>query len=330
MLTATQINVYESFDALPLDKDQWKSLLQQSQTNTIFLTQDWLEAWWQSYGRGKLLLVLAEKETGPVVFAPLFAEAGMIFFVGSGGSDYLDFIGDTSEPEIFSSILDTARKCVPNFLGFRFYHVPDQSRTGERLQTVAQRLGFVSYDEGDLPSPYIDFKIKDIGVQAANRSSLVRHEKYFVRNGKLEVHHWTRAEEIVPRLEAFFAQHISRWENAASPSLFLNPKSRDFYRNIAERADRSNYVRFTEIDWEQKPIAFHFGFSYNDIFLWYKPSFDIALSKRSPGEVLLRQLLLSSMAENEHIFDFGLGDEAFKLRFASQMHWVRNWGVYPK
>ena len=72
-------------------------------------------------------------------------------------------------------------------------------------------------------------------------------------------------------------------------------------------------------------VAFHFGMSFNGSFLWYKPSFDLALARRSPGEVLLRQLLLAAQAEAAHTFDFGLGDEPFKYRFATDVPRVRTW-----
>jgi CelD/BcsL family acetyltransferase involved in cellulose biosynthesis len=39
-------------------------------------------------------------------------------------------------------------------------------------------------------------------------------------------------------------------------------------------------------------------------------------------------LLLAAMAEKAHTFDFGLGDEAFKSRFATRVNRVRNWGLY--
>ena len=84
------------------------------------------------------------------------------------------------------------------------------------------------------------------------------------------------------------------------------------------------------IEFDGRPIAFHFGFSFAGNYLWYKPSFEIALARKSPGEVLLRQLLLAAVQENAYVFDFGLGDEAFKHRFASRSQLVRTWGLYPR
>ena len=62
--------------------------------------------------------------------------------------------------------------------------------------------------------------------------------------------------------------------------------------------------------------------------MWYKPSFAIDLARHSPGEALLRQLLLAAIEEKACAFDFGLGEEAFKSRFATGIRYVRNWGLY--
>src|SRR4029077_1134663 len=96
----------------------------------------------------------------------------------------------------------------------------------------------------------------------------------------------------------FFAQHISRWAATASPSLFNDETQRQFYRRLARTASDAGWLRFTRVEWQGRVIAFHFGFCYRGNFLWYKPTFAIDLAQRSPGEVLLRQLLLRAMAEN--------------------------------
>jgi len=62
---------------------------------------------------------------------------------------------------------------------------------------------------------------------------------------------------------------------------------------------------------------------------WYKPAFAIGLARRSPGEVLLRQLLLAAIAAGATVFDFGLSDEPFKHRLAMRIRHVHRWRLYP-
>ena len=324
--TALTVRMLSGFD--DLDAATWARLLAAGDTDAVFLTRPYLAAWWGAFGRGGLLLLLAEEDGTPVALAPLFTDGGMAFFVGSGGSDYLDVLGD-ADTEVLVALLDAARQSVPGFVGFRFYHVPDASRTGARLQAAAARLGLVRFDEGHLPAPALALRDAGVAREAANKKSLRRHENALRREGRLAVTHLTDGAAIRPHLPAFFAQHEARWADTPWPSLFHDPAQRRFYERLTETAGDAGWLRFTRVTWDDRPVAFHFGFCLGGRYLWYKPSFDVALARRSPGEVLLRHLLLAAAEEDARTFDFGLGDEPFKRRFATHVPTVRTWGLYP-
>ena len=324
------IRLLSGFDDPLLTPERWSALLQTGDTNVVFLTWHWQRAWWDTFGRGQLLLIAIERDGQIEALAPLFAEAGMVFFAGSGESDYLDFIGDVSSPGDLDLILETARESVKEFLGFRFYLVPDCSRTGSLLNAAANRLGFAVFDEGEMIAPAYDFGAQvDDASSVTEKKSLLRHEKFFRREESIEVVHINDGVKILPHLREFFEQHIARWEATSSPSLFHDDNTRAFYERLTEVARGTGWLRFTRINWKGKPIAFHFGSCYAGRYLWYKPTFAIELARHSPGEVLLRQLLLAAKNEGSRVFDFGLGDEGFKRRFANQITTVRTWGLYP-
>lgn len=309
--------------------DRWAGIQGAGDTREIFLTCQWQRTWWESFGRGELMLVVASRDGDPIALAPMFLDGGMIFFVGSGGSDYLDFVGDVGEPDVLDSILRTARDAAADFIGFRFYHVPETSQTGRRLAAAATRLGLAMFDEGEVPAPALGFaEDAQSGRPAAERQSLLRAERRLRRDGELLVEHFDETDSIRPHLEAFFSQHRSRWAATPYPSLFEDPVQRGFYERLTDGAGPQGWLRFTRLTWNDRPVAFHFGFSYGGSFLWYKPSFDVELARLSPGEVLLRQLLLAARAEGAHTFDFGLGDEGFKSRFSTSVRTVRTWGLY--
>jgi CelD/BcsL family acetyltransferase involved in cellulose biosynthesis len=305
----------------------WREVQANGQTDEVFQTIEWQQAWWETFGRGRLMLIAAERHGRPVALAPLFADGGMVFFVGSGGSDYLDFIGDVSDPDVLDAILISARNCVPNFAGFRFYHVPDQSMTGALLARAANRLGMRIFDEGELAAPLLDLDAS--GTSATEKTSLVRHERWFHREGELIIEHSADGQAVKKHLDQFFRQHIERWQDTSFPSLFVDDNQREFYRRLATAGGDAGWLRFTRVIWNGRTVACHFGFNYGGKFFWYKPAFAIDLAKRSPGEVLLRNLLLLAMKEGCEAFDFGLGDEAFKSRFTSRVNYVRTWGLYP-
>lgn len=328
--TRFTIRLLEGFDDPRLSPELWAALLPRGETDVVFLTLEWQRTWWEVFGRGQLLLIAVERGPEIVALAPLFCDGGMVFLVGSGGSDYLDLVGDFSDGGILDLVLKAAQDAARDFVGFRFYHVPDRSRTGGRLREAALRVGLMIFDEGDLVAPAMDVGTDGAGARAASeKESLTRRERWFRREGRLVVEHGCNAAQILPHLEAFFAQHVARWAGTPFPSLFNDPAQRRFFSQLAERAGGSDWLRFTRVVWNDQLIAAHFGFCYGGNYLWYKPSFDLALAKRSPGEVLLRQLLLEAIAEGAHTFDFGLGDEAFKHRFANRLPTVRTWGLYP-
>jgi CelD/BcsL family acetyltransferase involved in cellulose biosynthesis len=321
-----EVEVLASFDHPAIGGDAWERWVEASSTRSVFQTRDWNRAWWDSFGRGELMLITGACGGEAVAMAPLFAEVGMGFFVASGGSDYLDFLGDVSPPGLLSDILAAAMARIPGFIGFRFYHVPERSVTTRLLPEAAEDLGLVLFDEGSLQAPAFD--LAATGRAAIAKKSLVRHTRYFERHGELVTHHYSDSESILARLPAFFEQHTRRWADTPYPSQFRDNAQRRFYQSLARAADQVNWLRFTEVMWDNRPVALHYGFSYRGSYMWYKPSFDITLARRSPGEVLMRQLIMAAIQEDAAEFDLGLGEEAFKERFATHRRKVVTWGLY--
>jgi CelD/BcsL family acetyltransferase involved in cellulose biosynthesis len=328
LATSVRTRILDGFDSTAFGRADWDRLVRAGGTDVVFNTWEWQRAWWESFPREQILLIVAERDGQPVALAPLFVDDGMVYFVGSGGSDYLDFVGDVSDSEVLDALLRAAIDRVPGFIGFRFYHVLDSSPTGELLRRAASRLGLNFAEEGRLVAPALSLADSYVAQSAAQKTSLVRHERFYSRSGHLAVSHVRDGREIVPHLPDFFEQHVARWAATPHRSLFCDARHRAFYERLARSAADSSWLRFTRVEWEGRPIAFHFGFCYRGSFLWYKPSFAIELARRSPGEVLLRQLLLAAIGEGSHTFDFGLGDEPFKRRFATHVNTVRTWGLY--
>jgi CelD/BcsL family acetyltransferase involved in cellulose biosynthesis len=318
------VRLLAGFDDLPAAA--WADLLERSPTPVVFLTRGWLEAWWQTLGQGTLLLVVAERDGHQLALAPLYVHGEVISFLGTDSSDYLDFLGDISEPAVLDGLLVAAREAVAAS-AFRLAVVPEHSPTTASLAAAATRLGLGLRSDEPVLAPALQ---RARLVDATRKKSLVRHENWFRRNGELSVVHMAHGRAILPQLDRFFAQHIERCTAAPYPSLFENERHRAFYRQLAEHNADAGWLRFTRVDWDDMPIAYHFGMSFRGSFLWYKPSFELSLARRSPGEVLLRQLLIAAYDEGAHTFDFGIGDEAFKHRFATSFPRVRTWTLTPR
>jgi CelD/BcsL family acetyltransferase involved in cellulose biosynthesis len=328
---AITTRVLSGFEDPAFGPDRWERLLEVSKTRSVYLTWHYQRAWWETFKRGELLLILAQRKNEAVALAPFYAQSGMIYFLASDfESDRLDFVGNLDEAEVLEALLKAARDHVPDFQGFRFYFVPDSSDTGKLLCRAAERLGLRCYEEEDMLQPTLDLAGKPEAAQTAIRKkSLVRHEHFFRREGNLEVQHYRDGEAILPQLDQYFAQHIKRWEGTDNPSRYTYFKARLLVERLTQIAAKTGWLRFTTLKWNGCPIAFHYGFCYGGRYIRGTPSFSIDLARHRPGEVLLRQTLIAALEEGAHTFDFRTGDHHFKLRFATDVEHLRTWGIYP-
>ena len=319
------VRLLSTFDEVAVE---WDALLVEGSHETVFATPGYVRSWWDAFGRGELLTVLVCDQGRPAALAFLFVEEGVAYPVGSGGSDYLDVVGRKDDPGVWIALLEALFTQRPDLRGVRWYHVPNWSPTTSQLPKAAETLGLSVQDEGGYVAPALDLADPSVVAATLAKKSLRRKEQWFRREGDLDVTHAGRIADIAPYLDAFFDQHTARWAHTEWPSLFTDERQRDFYRRLAEAGSREGWVRFTRVRWNGTDVAHHFGFHFRGNFLWYKPSFDVSLARHSPGEVLLRHLISSAAAENADLFDFGLGDEAFKSRFATHTRSVTTWGTY--
>src|ERR1700756_5274028 len=102
MLNIERITALADFEAIGCE---WNELLQRSRSNCVFLTHEWLTAWWRHLAEGRKLEIVTARENGRLVgILPVALQAPqysrmmprMLEFLGTGvvGSDYLEAIVD--------------------------------------------------------------------------------------------------------------------------------------------------------------------------------------------------------------------------------------------
>ena len=324
--------VLAGFDDPSFGQEEWNALVERSPMPVVYLTWEFQRAWWEALGRGRLLLIVAAREGRVVALAPFFVDERTVYFVGSRYEcDYLDFIGDVSDPAVLDALLGTARDSVAEFSGFGLYFLSGSSRTPSRLAQAAQRLGLRCDEEWRVSAPVLRIAGNlDVARAKASKADAIGRERFFERTGVLDVQHFRNGDEILPQLGEFFDQHVRRWEAKGQPSGFTDPRQRAFIERLTEYGAHTGWLRFTRMDWEGRSIAFHHGTCYRGRYVVGIRSFEIELTRRSPGHVLFRQLLLAAIGEGADTFDMGIGDQDHKLRYATEVGHVLGLGLYPR
>jgi CelD/BcsL family acetyltransferase involved in cellulose biosynthesis len=316
-----RIQLIDHFAALEAYRPAWDRLLQHSPTNTIFQTFAWLTSWGEVFGGDYGLRILLGFEGASLVAAaPLALSTKRLYwrpmtcleFAGAAPSDYTDFLyrdedslrglikalrtelaWDVLELERIPSASPTTRVLTEEFPGWRGAAFPC-----------------------DVASAYVFGPDQD-GGDILKKKSVQRNIKGLQRVGTVVVRHLTQAELIEPELEAFFAQHIERRSLTDAPSLFLDPRERQFYYRLTRQLAPCGQVLFSVITLDGHPVAFHYGFLYGRGLLWYKPSFSNQHAQLSPGKVLIAELFKYCHAHALAEFDFTIGEDAYKEHFTN-------------
>lgn len=302
----------------------WERLLERA-GGGVFQTLPWQLAWWEAFGAGRELCLLIALRDGQLVgAAPLAIErgsrrGGCIRFIGSGNhaSDYCDLIVDPAHPAAVDALLACACESAGPAGSFELSHLPAQSPNRARIQSFLKRRGYWVRTTVEQLAPARRLGDAEADRRAAGKQSLRRHLRRYLEAGELRYERAADVPDALGRLDEFFAQHVARWGGTPTPSQFLDPAQRDFFRALVARLMPRGWLRFDTVRFDGQPIAFHFGFEHRRRFTWYKPAFDIRQSARSPGEVLIKHLLDDAIARGLEEFDFTIGAEPFKLRFAN-------------
>lgn len=317
--------IVSSIDSIGLDEQAWNALAAGSPTKSVFQTYQWMSSWEKIFKeRHQPWYVRAEDASGIVGVAPLMMTRGrfgkrVLRFLGDGRADYCDFLIQGDSRKVLNGLFEKVFAASDQWDVIELNSIPGNSSTVALVADICRRSGYYLLQRVLYPNPVLVIKgRKDEALRMLHKAGLRRRQNYFQRTGSLTFKTLTR-HDVLPYLDRFFEQHIGRWAKTSTPSLFLDERNRVFYRELAVAMSDKDWLVLSVVEFEGRPLAMHYGFDYDGRFLWYKPSFDLAHAKHSPGLVLLKYLIEYAITHECDEFDFTIGDEPFKSRFVNQV-----------
>ena len=304
-------------DALEGD---WLRLWEQAPRREVFTTFAWARTSLEVPGT-TLCTPVVRRDGEVVAILPLAREGDLVRFLGSPDSDYNDVL---CRNDAGAEALETAlRALLDETTGWtrcELQNIWDDSRIFAHIDEVASSVRARLHLAFRSRCPRTVFPDGDDSVlrKILKKKSLRRHRNKMARKGKLEFRHLESREEIHEHLPTFFAQHESRRRLAGDRSIFEDEARRTFFKSLVDRLDPRAQLRFAVVELDGRPVAYHLGFEQDGVFVWYKPAFDAKMATDSPGEVLLLNLFEYVGQRGLSVFDFTVGEEAFKDRFATE------------
>jgi len=320
--------VITNFADLEMLSPHWERLWRTNPVGEIFQSPSWNRAWWRGYGSNvNLHCIVVWRGNLVVGLLPLVSKDRTLRFLGAPQGDYGDcLIDDHQAPSVLSAILTTLL-ASPNFKGCVLEHLSSASCFLSYFHQLPSdmRRCMRLVKAGHAPTILIGNNSEYLASLAAKKH-LRRREIKLDKCGGIEFNFLQTRNEIREHLPAFFRHQIRRRILQGQESSCLQPEFSKFLQALVEELDPAHYLRFGILRFNNQPAAYHLGFLSNGKFTMYQQAFDVDLWDYSPGEVLLRQLFLYARQNVSREFDFSVGEEPYKARFAN--HFKPNFTLY--
>src|SRR3990170_3032712 len=137
---AIAVELIEDRSQIPLTAAEWNELVARNETNSVFQTYQWFDAWWRTFGNDHQLFFLLLRQEGRIVGFGAMMLRRMAFggrrleFVGTGNSDYQDFVVPQDKQAALHAICEFLRAHSSRWRSAWLSNVPSQSSTNFYLR----------------------------------------------------------------------------------------------------------------------------------------------------------------------------------------------------
>jgi CelD/BcsL family acetyltransferase involved in cellulose biosynthesis len=309
----------ESFQQI---EEEWEGLLAACPVNTLYLTPQWQEVWWDTFSNGKEMAGFYLREPEGVMAIASLAQQGDTFsLMGNPETfDYNDFLVRPGyEATFFPKLLK--RLDQKGFRTLQLYSLPESSTTLAHLPPLAQEKGYsveiIREDVApglELPATWEQY--------LATLSKKDRHElRRKLR--RLESHEDWRwycisdEEGVAARLDDFLT--LLRLSDPEK-SEYMTGEREQFFRRITRRTAQLGVIRLFFLELEGSPAAASLCFDYGPSRLLYNSGYNPECSYYSVGLLLNALCLRDAIDQGMGYFDFLRGPEPYKYHLGGQDH----------
>jgi CelD/BcsL family acetyltransferase involved in cellulose biosynthesis len=298
----------------------WSNLLKQSSRPDIFLTWEWMFAWWRHYGRKNILrLITVWRGSELVGIAPLMITTrrkyGMTFrFICNFNSPHVDIGGFLFQPNDFSvleSIYSEITLLKSEWDLVELNGIPAECQEAALLKQSFQGGGYLIME--DVGQHFVisltgtwDEYLKSLSHN--RRKDINRSLRRIKEAGQIEYKCYLGQEIKWDHFQTMFKIN----EFGHFPALYRNPQERDFQEELFHLTINKDWMDIEFLYLDSVPIAYRYGFVFKNRFEAWRKGIDSRFDEYGPGKILLTLTLEEKFRRHINEFDFLLGDEPHK------------------
>ena len=328
-MNALTVIVFDSSEGWQKLAPQWNTLLDASNSASIFLTWEWLSAWAECcLGQHRTVFVLATYEKEDLVgVAPFYLERKKkgpfilreIHFLGApdAGSDYLDvFARRGREREVASAIYDFLMS--EGKKRWDLMHLQDIPADALFLLHFMKRI----QADGKYAEMAHGFycpvaRLPDTDAEFLEALSPSRRKKFSqearVLHREQDVTHTViQGEEVACRLAEFFSLYEEKGGRSGK-------KIHSILQSFSERCNGDSPVQIDMLSAGGQTVAALLHLRYRSTLALYLMAVDKEFNpKLSIGNILVGLCIKNSIAAGHSAYDFLKGEESYKFHWANE------------
>jgi len=296
------VTTIESLEALT---PAWDALWRRAKNATPFQSPHWLLPWWTHFANGGELAAVMSDDA----FAPLYVlrdgDESLGMFLGTGISDYLDFLGEEVEP-----LLECALTVDCQFWDLQ------QIRPSSPLLSASLPEGWSDNAEEMDPCPVLS--LENAGEELSNLLSTHARKKIrYYRRAANATYESATHDSLDELLTALFDLHAARWKTRGLPGVLADDVVQSFHRDVARRMLDAGALRMHAMRMNDRIAAVFYGFAHQGTVYYYLSGFDPALDRLSIGSLLVAHAVEEAAREGATTFDFLRGAEEYKYAWGA-------------
>jgi CelD/BcsL family acetyltransferase involved in cellulose biosynthesis len=328
------IRVITDEAALRTLEPQWNRLLQASGSDSFFLTWEWIDSWWEVYGRAgrhRLLVLVAEEEGAIVGVAPLMVtpvgplgvqrELG---FIGQGVDvrpEYIDFfVRPGREAEVTAAFcteltgplcgrwdtlrLETVLTSSPN--------LPVLEDHLAARQVLLRRSAVMPSRYAELRGAWEDF-IKGKSTHFRKRWNNTRNR--LLRDGEVSYRFAPVDVSVDEAFDELVRLNHERWGDQGTS--FRSESYIRLHRQLCQRIAPRGWLMLVLMMQQGKVVAVKYDFVYNGKLWGNQGGWSVDFQQKKVGEILIGRLIEWGLERGLREYDFLGGEAEYKERWGT-------------
>ena len=311
----------------------WDDLVERARIQHPFLTHAWVRSFWEAFGKGKELRILAAYSgqtcigLAPLMMRRTFKYAMPLRQLELNGNKHTprsDFIIASRDQQAYCAIWGELARQGAGWDVVVLPQLAADSETLEEMKGLAKERSLLTGVWTSSASPRLQLRGSWESYfqsrPAKHRSNLRNRLGRLQRLGPVETEEITGADQLASALDEGLRIEAAAWKGKNGTAIASRPESRLFYERFAERAAQRGWLRLQFLKVGGKRIAFNYCLRFRDTLYIIKQGYDPAYAAYSPFNLLCMFMLQDAFRRGMSAVDFLGCEEPWKRCWTEESH----------